>query len=105
MIIRKQVTIRMVATAKKRRDTNLTQGMGEICEVAERLLGCSEHRRSFSLLELETKVRNNGEGPDSGLLLVESGYTTSLTFKTLLRCYAKQTLTPRYNYHIRDGKL
>ena len=27
MIMRKQVTIRMVATAKKRRDTNLTQGM------------------------------------------------------------------------------
>ena len=91
MIIRKPVTIRMVATAKKRRDTNLTQGMGEICEVAERLLGCSKHRRSFSLLELETEVCNNGDGPDSGLLLVKSGYTTALTFKTLL--------------HIRDGKL
>ena len=51
-------------------------------------------------LELETKVHtkvfNHRESPYQGPLPVESAYYTSaFSFKTLLRYYAKHTLTPR----------
>ena len=50
------------------------------------------------LLELETKVHlkvsNHGEGPRAFSWLKAA--TTAFTFKTLLRHYAKQALTPRF---------
>ena len=51
-----------------------------------------EQTGNYLETQVHTKVRNHGEGPYKGLLLVESGYT-AFTFKTLLRHYAKRALT------------
>ena len=45
----------------------------------------------YRLQKFHPKVRNHGKGPFSWL----KAATTAFTFKTLLRHYAKQALTPR----------
>ena len=54
-------------------------------------------RVSQCFKKVHPKVRNHGEGPYQGLLLVESGYYR-FHLKTLLRHYAKRALTPRSLY-------
>ena len=55
-------------------------------------------QQSVLLLEIQTKVhpkvRNHGEGPIRAFSWLKAA-TTASTFKTLLRHYAKRTLTPQ----------